>query len=380
MMKTDTPHIEDKLLDFTYGELPAADAQAVKAHLAACSACTQALASIQGVRRVMSRLPLEAAPASGLESLLGYAEQAARQAAAGPAPHRPSWVRWLIPAFGLTATVVIGVIVTSRARAPVGLDQSRVAEAVSAPAAPMPPLAAASPARAASQPADPLAMNGLRDLDGAPAAKGDLADKVRVLAKKSASRRDGPEPLREKDAKAEAPAPSEREEQDEGRDFGAAERAATGGFKRSEAGPPATVVAQAAPPAPAVALGRLHAANAAGATSSAGLVGPSGGKGNKEDAPSDDRNLESEEQALARAIAASSPGTRQAELLAQLCEVQERLGRPEYACARLQRDYPAHRATQALVARRQKREQAPEAAKASAPAKAKVDVAEPAAQ
>ena len=60
-MKPATPHIEDKLLDFAYGELPVGEAQAVQEHLNGCPACAQSLDSIQGVRRVMSRLPVETA-------------------------------------------------------------------------------------------------------------------------------------------------------------------------------------------------------------------------------------------------------------------------------------------------------------------------------
>jgi hypothetical protein len=117
-MKQTSPHIEDKLLDFAYGELPSGEAQAVEAHLLGCTACAGALESIQGVRRVMSRLPVEAAPDTGLESLLGYAQQAARRASAGPAPRPTWWRRWVAPLGGLAALVVVGVVYSQVKRSP----------------------------------------------------------------------------------------------------------------------------------------------------------------------------------------------------------------------------------------------------------------------
>ena len=135
-MKQPGPHIEDKLLDFTYGELAAAEAQDVEAHLQGCPTCREALESIEGVRRVMARLPVEAAPDTGLESILGYAEQAARRSKAGPAPKPTWWRRWLVPVAGLAATlvVVVGVATRSVKDAPLALSELKPAP-VAAPAA-----------------------------------------------------------------------------------------------------------------------------------------------------------------------------------------------------------------------------------------------------
>ncbi|HEX8700067.1 MAG TPA: zf-HC2 domain-containing protein [Myxococcaceae bacterium] len=101
---------EDRLLDFVYGELPAHEAQAVESHLQGCTRCTELLDGIRGVRTTMAQLPVEPAPDAGLESLLAYAQQAARNASAGPAPKPTWWRRWLVPAMGLTAVSVFGVV------------------------------------------------------------------------------------------------------------------------------------------------------------------------------------------------------------------------------------------------------------------------------
>lgn len=110
-MKPQSLHAhEDRLLDFAYGELPTAEARAMEAHLQGCTRCTEALDGIRGVRATMSQLAGEPAPDAGLESLLAYAQQAARHAAEGPAPVRSRWRRWLMPAVGLAAVSFFGII------------------------------------------------------------------------------------------------------------------------------------------------------------------------------------------------------------------------------------------------------------------------------
>jgi len=101
---------EDRLLDFVYGELPVPEARAVEAHLQGCARCTQALDDLRGVRATMSQLSLEPAPDAGLESLLAYAQQSARRAAAGPAPRPSRWRRWLLPVVGLASVSTFGIL------------------------------------------------------------------------------------------------------------------------------------------------------------------------------------------------------------------------------------------------------------------------------
>ncbi|WP_163785269.1 zf-HC2 domain-containing protein [Myxococcus vastator] len=117
-MKPQNPHAqEDRLLDFAYGELPVPEARLVEAHLEGCSRCTQALDDIRGVRATMSQLSVEPAPDAGLESLMAYAQQAARRAAAGPEPKSSRWRRWFLPVVGLASVSTFGIL-TLQARSP----------------------------------------------------------------------------------------------------------------------------------------------------------------------------------------------------------------------------------------------------------------------
>ncbi|AKJ02676.1 putative zinc finger protein [Archangium gephyra] len=102
---------EDRLLDFAYDELPPTEARLVEQHVQGCSRCSETLSDIRGVRTTMSRLPLESAPDAGLESLLAYAQQSARRAAAGPEPAPRWWRRLLAPALSVAALGVFGVVV-----------------------------------------------------------------------------------------------------------------------------------------------------------------------------------------------------------------------------------------------------------------------------
>jgi hypothetical protein len=102
---------EDRLLDFAYGELPATEAEVVEQHVRGCSRCSETLDDIRGVRVTMSRLPLRSAPDAGLDSLMAYAQQAARRNAAGPEPTSRWWRRYLAPALGVAAMSVFGILV-----------------------------------------------------------------------------------------------------------------------------------------------------------------------------------------------------------------------------------------------------------------------------
>ncbi len=164
-MKSQAHSFEEKLLEFAYGELPGPEARALEAHLSGCPKCTEALGSIRGVRKTMGDLPAEPAPEAGLESLLAFAEQAARRMAAGPAPAPAWWRRWVAPLAGVTALAVVGVVAlevnktanlapakaeydVSRVQAGSDSAQAKVAAVVQAP----------SPARAAPTPGMAPAM------------------------------------------------------------------------------------------------------------------------------------------------------------------------------------------------------------------------------
>ncbi|NVJ18786.1 zf-HC2 domain-containing protein [Myxococcus sp. AM010] len=155
-MKPQNPHAqEDRLLDFAYGELPVPEARLVEAHLEGCSRCTQALDDIRGVRATMSQLSVEPAPDAGLESLMAYAQQAARRAAAGPEPKPSRWRRWFLPVVGLASVSTFGIL-TLQARSPEltrpDLSVAKVAVAKEERAAP-PAADGFSPAAAAPAPA-----------------------------------------------------------------------------------------------------------------------------------------------------------------------------------------------------------------------------------
>jgi hypothetical protein len=110
-MKPQSQHAqEDRLLEFVYGELPPLEARAVESHVEGCTRCSELLNGIRGVRTTMKQLHTEPAPDAGLESLLAYAHQAARNAAAGPEPKTTWWRRWLIPVFGVAAVCAFGLL------------------------------------------------------------------------------------------------------------------------------------------------------------------------------------------------------------------------------------------------------------------------------
>lgn len=102
---------EERLLDFAYGELQPTEAQRVEQHVQGCSRCSETLEGIRGVRLTMSRLPLQSAPDTGLDSLMAYAQQAARRSAAGPEPASRWWRRLMAPALGVAALSVFGIVV-----------------------------------------------------------------------------------------------------------------------------------------------------------------------------------------------------------------------------------------------------------------------------
>ena len=107
-MKNAVHQYEDRLLEFAYGELPQHEADAVDAHVRGCAKCTQALTEIRSVRTAMSTLPMEAAPDAGLDSLMAFAEQAAKRNAQTAAPV-PFWKKYLTPLVAVMTVVTVGV-------------------------------------------------------------------------------------------------------------------------------------------------------------------------------------------------------------------------------------------------------------------------------
>jgi len=182
---------EDRLLEFAYGELPAAEARSIEAHVKGCARCTGALRDIEGVRRQMSQLAPEPAPDAGLDSLLAYAEQAARRTAAGPAPSR-GWRQWVFGVVGAASLaavlVVVGVVANRPELKPASPATIRMEEAKSQAqlqdqtVAAAPPQAVAAPAAAGGAPpanptpaAQPVAELTEQNKEGDAPAKDALA-------------------------------------------------------------------------------------------------------------------------------------------------------------------------------------------------------------
>ncbi|HZN91085.1 MAG TPA: zf-HC2 domain-containing protein [Myxococcales bacterium] len=188
---------EDRLLEFAYGELPVAEARSIEAHVKGCARCTGALREIEGVRHQMSQLAPEPAPDSGLESLLAYAQQAARRAQTGPAPSR-GIRRWLFGAVGAASLaavlVVVGVVANDPKLAPVSADAIKKDEArslaqESAPAASAAPapVAQAGQGVTAEQPPETESPSAAPDLEEAQAEpRGQEQDKPAAWRQKMA--------------------------------------------------------------------------------------------------------------------------------------------------------------------------------------------------
>ena len=119
---------QEKLLELAYGELSSSDAKRIELHLQACARCAEALSSIRRVRQTMSQLPAVQAPERGMESLLAYAEQAARRARSGPGRVSSWWSRLMVPAAGaiaLAAVVVVGIRVTKQVNLSPAAEEER---------------------------------------------------------------------------------------------------------------------------------------------------------------------------------------------------------------------------------------------------------------
>ncbi|MET0405428.1 MAG: zf-HC2 domain-containing protein, partial [Cystobacter sp.] len=178
-MKTQSAHAhEDRLLDFAYDELPLSEAQAVEQHVQGCSRCAETLQGIRGVRRSMARLPREEAPVEGLDSLLAYAEQSARRAAAGAEPAPRWWRRLMAPALSMAAVSVLGVVVlqVNEESVPTAVtqiafkSQEGSARLVESPAPAPPAPAASAPAADSFAEADSSGM-AVEDEERAPPSK-----------------------------------------------------------------------------------------------------------------------------------------------------------------------------------------------------------------
>jgi hypothetical protein len=121
----------EKLLDLAYGELPAAEAAEVEAHLQGCAACRAEADGIEATRRAMRALPPEEPPPGE-----GILLAAARQVADRARPGRASLLFWLRPALG--AAVVVAVVGVSWKLIGPGVQRAVDVETSYRSAAPLP--------------------------------------------------------------------------------------------------------------------------------------------------------------------------------------------------------------------------------------------------
>ncbi len=180
-MKPGVHQYEDKLLEFAYGELPTHEAERGRLAREGLPALHRRRWSrSSSVRTAMSVLPQEPVPDEGLDSLLAYAEQAARRNAS-QAVVPPFWAkfrRFVAPLVGVAAVAVAGVVYL-KAKDQVDLSkQTAVAENLKAKddarKVAAPELAEAAPELAQAAPAP------------APKAQGNAASEVRPQAEAAA--------------------------------------------------------------------------------------------------------------------------------------------------------------------------------------------------
>ncbi|WP_225414046.1 anti-sigma factor family protein [Stigmatella hybrida] len=383
-MKPQNPHAhEDRLLDFAYGELSPQETRAVQSHLDGCPRCSEALASIRGVRSAFSQLGMEPAPEAGLDSLLAYAQQSARGMAQGPSPKQSLWRRLTVPVMGIASVCVFGVI-TLRVSEQVNL-QPEFAQAQKTVAAPMaedaPPPAdllmpSAAPAPAPGAPAEPqmpqISRGARREMaqdvpelkkkmekaDWARGGKGGTASKAKQLVAEEnaesesfgmAADDNGPLPPPPAPVAAAAPEPAPYDK-DGAYDDGAYGAPASSSLRLSEGRARQSKSKPSASKAPASAGAPSPAKRAPAETemSQQAIVARQDGK----------RVLDA--SLLREALADGATGEERWNLLARLCDAEFALGRREAAieaCSLVVKEAPGSPA--GLQARRRLLQEAP---------------------
>jgi len=336
-------HDQDRLLEYAYGELAPSEAKSFEAHLTSCADCTRALEDIRSVRRTMGQLPTVPAPNTGLDSLLAYAQQAARRAQAGPESRSSFW-KWMLPSTGVLALVLLIVVTrqvaeeTSRART-IPVESSEVKQ-----------LPMAAPAPSQVEPAEKKQEDSVRSLR-APAAAGDAkgnfaahsdaqpkprresADAVASKPSSPPARKAAPAPL------AKVIAPSERD------DFAADAK------DEARAGRLAALRKSAGSSPSSENEGGSAAANASSEVVSGVVGGVVQGEGTSRAAVSPSaydkqpRPAPAEEIARIRNTLAKEnpPRAERAKLLNRLCELlyaAQRVSEAESACEQVIREFP----------------------------------------
>lgn len=345
---------EDRLLEYAYGELPAHEADAVRAHVEGCEKCRGALEGVQRVRRAVAPLKDAPVPDAGLESLLAYAK---RQAAhATPVRARRRFTRWALPFAGGIAAVFVAILAARELH-----PQEQAPEApvlVAQKSAPPAPDYRAEPAAEQAAPAGLDAMKGAAGAFGAEAMrqKKELARREGSSRSRVASRGESMEaaPLPPRPASS-AEVVAERAEEEEApaeRELlpgSVASGAAAGSPASAEARAPARAAQDAAPRAAMKASPDVPSRNVTYSD------GPRLYAEAREAGRRGDRTAEA--QRLREALAAGLGGAVRWDALLALCEAEFSLGARDAAaraCQQLVREAPGStqgREAQARLAR-----------------------------
>ena len=109
---TNQNHIEDRIIDYVYGELDANNTRELERHVAGCAHCADEVAKLQGVRRAVMALPQLAPRAHVTAAILHRGRELAPVAV-----RKPSLLSWFLrPAFAgaflFVATLGVGLYVT----------------------------------------------------------------------------------------------------------------------------------------------------------------------------------------------------------------------------------------------------------------------------
>jgi anti-sigma factor RsiW len=362
-MKPQNPHAhEDRLLDFAYGELSPQETRAVQSHLEGCPRCSEALASIRGVRSAFSQLGMEPAPEAGLDSLLAYAQQSARGMAQAPSPKQRLWRRLSVPVMGLASVCLFGLI-TLQVSKEVNL-QPEFALAQKT-------VAAAPPAQGASPPAD-MALPGAAPAEALQLAREARPEPYAEVPERKMKKESANWAMRGKGAAAsKAPQPKVQEEAE---GFGSA------ADDQAPLPPPPAPVAAAAPEpaqeqayeAPASSSLRLDKARSREVSSkpvaSAGAAVPAKRapaeteKSQQATVAGLDNKRVLEASLLREALADGATGEERWSLLARLCDAEFALGRRQAAieaCSLVIQEAPG--SSSGLQARRRLQQEAPSA-------------------
>lgn len=150
---TDQLHIDDRIIDYVYGELDAASTRELERHVAGCAHCADEVAKLQGVRRAAMALPQLSPRAHVTAAILHRGRELA------PMPVRkPSLLSWFLrPAFAgaflFVATLGVGLYVTRSGSHDGAREEQPSASRFVAPSAPRAAGPAAAPPTVASRPA-----------------------------------------------------------------------------------------------------------------------------------------------------------------------------------------------------------------------------------